>query len=235
MSALTIPDGMKDSPNGTPLLRGGDHLSQPEFHRRYLQYPDHIKFELIGGIVYMASPLSRFHSRYDGKIGFMCELYSFSSPGTEVLHNATTILSEDDEPQPDLGLRILPEYGGLSRNQDKYVGGAVELIVEVAVSSRAIDLHAKRDAYKKAGVIEYLVVCVDPPELHWHHFPDDTLLSPDKKGVIKSRVFPGLWIHAQALLDLDSAKLREVVEQGIASRPHAAFVRKLERQRKASS
>jgi Uma2 family endonuclease len=235
MSALTTPRVVKDLMDGTPLLCNGDRLSQPEFHRRYLQYPDHVKFELIGGIVYMASPLSLPHSNYDGNIGFMCELYAFSTPGTHTLHNATTILGEDDEPQPDLGLRILPEYGGQSRNQDKYVGGAVELVVEVAVSSRAIDLHAKRDAYKKASVIEYLVVCVEPPKLIWHHFPDDTMLSPDKKGVIRSNVFPGLWIHAQALLDLDTAKLRKVVEAGIASRPHAAFVRKLERQRKASS
>ena len=235
MSALTIPGGMKDSTNGTPRLREGDRLSQPEFHRRYLQYSGHVKFELVGGVVYMASPLSRPHSDYDGKIGLVLELYACDTPGTHVLHNATTILGEKSEPQPDLGLRILPEYGGQSRNQEKYVGGPVELIAEIAVSSRAIDLHAKRDDYKKAGVVEYLVVCVESRELFWFHFPDDTRLSPDRKGVLRSKVFPGLWVHAEALLALDSAKLREVIDQGIASRPHAAFVRKLERQRKASS
>jgi hypothetical protein len=109
------------------------------------------------------------------------------------------------------------------------------LIAEIAVSSRAIDLHAKRDAYKDAGVVEYLVVSVESRELFWFHFPDDIRLSPDRKGVIRSKVFPGLWVHAQALLDLDSAKLREVIELGIASRAHAAFVRKLDRQRKATS
>ena len=130
-------------------------------------------------------------------------------------------------------MRILPEYGGLSRDQGRYVGGAIELVAEIAVSSRAIDLHAKREAYQNAGVVEYLVVCVESRELFWVHFPDDTLLSPDKKGVLRSKVFPGLWIHAEALLDLDSAKVRSVTEEGIASRPHTAFVRKLERQRKA--
>ena len=235
MSALTTPSRTKDLMNGTPLLCNGDRLDQPEFHRRYLQYPDHVKFELVGGIVYMASPLSLPHSNFDGKLGFMLELYADATPGTNVLHDATTILSEDDEPQPDLGLRILPEYGGLSRDQDRYVGGAIELVAEIAVSSRAIDLHAKREAYKNAGVIEYLVVCVESRELFWFHFPDDIQLSPDKKGVLRSKVFPGLWIHAEALLGLDSAKVRSVTEEGIASRPHATFVRKLERQRKASS
>jgi Uma2 family endonuclease len=125
MSALTMPGGMKDPTNGVPPLREGDSLSQPEFHRRYLQYPEDVKFELIGGIVYMASPLSRFHSDYDGEVGFLLELYRRATPGTHALHNATTILGEKDEPQPDLGLRILPEYGGQSRNEDKYVGGPV--------------------------------------------------------------------------------------------------------------
>ena len=234
MSALTIPGGMKDSTNGTPLLREGDRLSQPEFHRRYLHYPEDVKIELVGGVVYMASPLSRPHSDYDGKLGLVLELYACDTPGTHTLHNATTILGERSEPQPDLGLRILPEYGGHSRDEDIYVGGPVELIAEIAVSSRAIDLHAKRDDYKKAGVVEYLVVSVGSRELFWFHFPDDTQLSPDRKGVIRSKVFPGLWVHAEALLNLDSAKLREVIDLGIASRPHAAFVRKLERQRKAS-
>ena len=235
MTPSTTARATKDSPNGTPLLREGDHLSQPEFHRRYLQYPDHTKFELVGGVVYMASPLRLPHSDFDGKVGLILELYACDTPGTHALHNATTILAEDSEPQPDLGLRILPEYGGQSANVDKYVKGAVELVVEIADSSRAIDLHAKRNDYKNAGVVEYLVVSVESRELFWFHFPDDTRLSPDRKGVLRSKVFPGLWVHAQALLDLDSAKLREVIDLGIASRPHAAFVRKLERQRKASS
>ena len=221
-----------DLMNGTPLLCNGDRLSQPEFHRRYLEYPDHVKFELVGGIVYMASPLSLPHSDYDCKLGFMLELYSFATPGTHTMHGLTTILGEESEPQPDLGLRILPEYGGLSSKKKKYVGGPVELLVEIAVSSRAIDLHAKRDDYKKAGVIEYLVICAESQELFWFHFPDDTRLAPDRKGVVRSKVFPGLWVHVRALLDLDSAKLREVIDLGIASRPHAAFVRQLERRRK---
>ena len=234
MSALTTPYPTRDLMNGTPLLCNGDRLDQPEFHRRYLQYPSHIKFELIGGIVYMTSPLSVPHSNYDGKLGLLLELYSEATPGTHALHNATTILGQKSEPQPDVGLRILPEYGGQSRNQDKYVGGAIELVAEIAGSRRAIDRHAKRDDYQAAGVIEYLVVCVESQELLWFHFHDDTELSPDKNGVTRSRVFPGLWIHVESLLSLDSKKLREVAEQGIASRPHAAFVRKLERQRKAS-
>src|SRR5438094_514223 len=52
-------------------FENGESLTQPEFHRRYADYPDDVKAELIGGIVYMASPLSLPHSWYDGKLGFL--------------------------------------------------------------------------------------------------------------------------------------------------------------------
>ena len=41
----------KSSTTALPLLCNGDRLTQPEFHRRYLTYPDDAHFELIGGIV----------------------------------------------------------------------------------------------------------------------------------------------------------------------------------------
>jgi hypothetical protein len=44
------------------------------------------------------------------------------------------------------------------------VRGAAELLAEIAYSSVAIDLHLKKDDYQKAGVREYLVVCVREPE-----------------------------------------------------------------------
>ncbi len=61
----------------------------------------------------MALPLSESHSDYDGKLGLVLELYAIVTPGVRVLHNATTtILGEESEPQPDLGLRVRPEFVG---------------------------------------------------------------------------------------------------------------------------
>src|SRR5436309_3358825 len=98
-----------------PILENGDRLTQPEFHRRYEQYPDHVKFELIGGIVYMTSPLRRRHGKYHPELSGVFWLYKDGTPGVEVLDNTTMILGEESEPQPDLALRILTEYGGQSR------------------------------------------------------------------------------------------------------------------------
>jgi Uma2 family endonuclease len=215
--------------NGKPPLVNGERMTQAEFHARYLAYPEDEKWELIGGIVYnMTSPLSLTHSDYDGEIGFALETYRRATPGVHVLHNATTILSEESEPQPDLGMRILPEFGGQSRpNAEDYLEGPPELLVELAHSRRAIAMHAKRDDYERTGVIEYLVVCAEEQEVHWFDFSSGRPIKPNRKGILRSRVFPGLWIDGAALLRCDSARITEVVEQGLASREHAAFVRRL--------
>lgn len=210
-------------------LVNGERMKQPEFHRRYEAGPEDEKWELIGGIVYMASPLKLPYSRYDGKIGLVLELYESATPGVETLHNATAILDEESEPQPDLGLRILQEYGGQSQTTpNDYLQGAPELLVEVAHSRRAIAMHDKRNDYERTGVLEYLVVCIEEQEVHWFHFPRGGMIRPNRQGVSRSRVFPGLWVDTAALLRRDSARLMEVLQQGLASRAHAAFVKRLQ-------
>src|SRR6185312_8486210 len=136
----------------TRPLVNGERMTQPEFHRRYEACPEDEKWELIGGIVYMASPLKLPHSDYDDEIGYVLGTYRRATPGTQATHNATAILDDESEPQPDLGLRILPEYGGQSRTTpDDYVEGAPELVVEVAHSRRALAMHDKRDDYQRTG------------------------------------------------------------------------------------
>ncbi len=219
-------------PPRSSLLENGDHLTQPEFHRRYSAYPEDVKFELVGGIVYMASPLRRSHGRRHSQLGSIFERYSEQTPGVEALDNATTILGEESEPQPDLALRILSEYGGQSREtSDDYVEGPPELVAEVAHSTRAIDLHQKRLDYQQAHVREYIVLCIEGPEWIWFRFRPRGRIVPDADGISRSRVFPGLWIDTRALLARDAARQSAVLRKGLSSPEHAAFIRRLERQR----
>jgi hypothetical protein len=217
-----------------PPLYNGDRMSQAEFHRRYEAYPDDVKIELVGGIVYMSSPLRRPHGSYHSKLSFALELYSSATPGVEGGIDATTILGEESEPQPDLHLRIVSECGGRSHvNEDEYIVGPPELLAEVAHSSLAIDMNQKRQDYERAGVGEYIVLCVEERELHWFDFTArGAEIPPNRQGVWRSRVFPGLWLDGAALLAPDSARLEAVLRKGLASREHAAFVRKLERARR---
>jgi Uma2 family endonuclease len=214
------------------LLCNGDRMGQAEFHRRYEAYPNETKFELVGGIVYMASPLRRPHGKFHIGLGMLLGLYEAETPGVEALDNATMILGEESEPQPDLALRILSNYGGQSQEtEDEYVQGPPELVAEVAHSTRALDMHQKLRDYLVAGVQEYLVLCVEEKELHWFRFNPQRELKPDEKGIQRSRIFPGLWINGPALLNDDLLAAVRTLRQGLASPEHAAFVRKLEKQK----
>ena len=207
----------------------GERMGQAEFHRRYEAYHGDIKFELVGGFVHMSSPLRIQHSDYDDELGFIFGLYRRRTPGIGVLHNATTILGDESEPQPDLGLRILDGYGGLSTvNSKNYIVGPPELLAEIAWSTRSIDLHLKRVDYRFAGVQEYLVLCVEEQELHWFDFKSRRPIRPTAQGVYRSRVFPGLWIDGPALLGLKSQQVEKVAREGLASKEHAAFVKALQ-------
>src|SRR5262245_17711795 len=216
-----------------PPLKHGDHMTQPEFHSRYEAYPEDVKIELVGGIVHVASPMKRPHGVSTPELATAFGIYKASTPGVEVGGDMTAILGEKSEPQPDLLLRILTENGGQSRYNEKlYLVGAPEFIAEVSHATLDLDLNKKRKDYLDAGVQEYLVVDLENQELHWFHFPSKRKLKADRHGIWKSRVFPGLWIDAPALLARDSAKLIATVQQGLASPEHAAFVAQLAQRRR---
>src|SRR5262245_39435715 len=88
-------------------LRHGDRMKQPEFHRRYETYPEDDKFELVAGVVYMASPLKQPHGTAHPELSYVLTSYKAHTPGVQVADNMTAILGEESEPQPDLMLRIL--------------------------------------------------------------------------------------------------------------------------------
>jgi Uma2 family endonuclease len=210
-------------------LRAGEHLSQVEFHRRYEAYPEDVKFELIDGVVYMASPLHRPHGKYHHLLGGVLFLYEKATPGVEGLDNTTTILSQQDELQPDLSLRILTEHGGQSRvDEQERIVDAPELVAEVASSSEDVDLGSKRRDYERTGVCEYLVLCLGTQELRWFDFHRGREIR-SRGGIYRSRVFPGMWLDGPALLGQNLIRLDEVIQQGIASSAHARFLARLAR------
>ncbi len=209
-------------------LHSGDRMSREEFHRLYEQAPKDFRAELIGGIVYVASPLRLTHGEPHVLLGAVLVAYASRTPGTQVSDNTTVMLGDDGEPQPDLFLRVRPEHGGQSSTTaDDYVQGVPELIVEVAHSSRAIDLHAKKDMYAQYGGREYVVACLREKELRWFDLAAGKDLAADAGGVLRIGAFPGLWLNGPALFANDYAQMTATLEEGLATSEHAAFVRKL--------
>ena len=94
-----------------PPLENGDHLDQKTFHTRYEAMPN-VCAELIGGIVYMASPMRTPHGRHGSPLVRWLDEYEEATPGTEVLLGATSILGPSSEPEPDACMIIRPECGG---------------------------------------------------------------------------------------------------------------------------
>jgi Uma2 family endonuclease len=217
-----------------PPLERGDKLSRDEFMRRWEAMPHLKRAELIGGIVYMPSPLSRSHGDFDSHVGAWLWMYSASTPGCEAGGNATWLMKEEDAPQPDCDLRILPEYGGQSRMEGEYSAGAPELLAEVCLSSTSYDLHQKYDLYEQAGVQEYVALLLREQEVRWHRLVDGKfqVISPGGDGILRSVAFPGLWLDPAVLLVKDKQRMLAVLQQGLQSPEHAVFVAELAKRKK---
>lgn len=217
------------------MLHNGDRMSREEFHRIYEQMPADFRAELIGGIVYVASPLGLRPGTSHPILSAALVAYQGSTPGVQVGDNTTVLLGPDGEPQPDLFLRVLPEHGGQSRtSDDEYVEGPPELIVEVAHSSRSIDLHLKRREYARYGVLEYLVLSLADQQLRWFDLKTEQELQADSEEVLRIRSFPGLWISGPAVLTQDYTRLMDVLNRGLKTPEHASFVDRLAAAKRAS-
>jgi len=213
-----------------PPLANGDHLDQKTFHERYEAMPPHVKAELIGGIVYMSSPPKRKHGRSGLRLSQWLAAYEDATAGTEALENATNILGPESELQPDGCLFILPECGGQVWEDEKgYINGPPEFVGEISDSTESIDLNRKMQDYEVAGVREYFVAAMRTQQVFWfaRRRAKFKLLPAGPEGILRSEVFPGLWLDSDALLRRDYKQVLAVLHQGLATPEHAAFVAKL--------
>lgn len=219
-------EAMTTSTAATLPLHNGDRLTRDEFERRYRAMPHVKKAELVEGVVYMPSPVSLTrHGEPHLHASAWLGTYVAATPGVSGADNATVRLDLDNEPQPDLMLRIDSACGGQSRiDADGYVEGAPELVVEVTASRASYDLHDKLEAYRRNGVREYLVWRVDDRAIDWfvlrgscfeRHASDD--------GVVRSEAFPGLWLDPAALLRGDLQAVLATLALGTGSATHQAL------------
>jgi Uma2 family endonuclease len=207
-----------------PPLENGDRLSRAEFERRYQAMPKLKKAELIEGVTYMASPLRiKSHGEPHGNLIGWLWTYKIATPGTILGDNPTVRLDPDNEPQPDAVLFVSGRQATI--DAEDYIEGAPELVVEVAASSTAIDLHDKKRAYRRNYVQEYLVWRTLEYQFDWFMLQADEYvpLVADDRGMIRSRVFPGLWLVVPALLAGDMTLVLSGLQEGLSSPEHQEF------------
>jgi hypothetical protein len=223
----------ENPPPAIPPLENGDRLTRDEFERRYDAMPNLKKAELIEGVVHLPSPvrfeqLGEPHADLMGWLG----VYRVHTAGVRVGGNSTVRLDLENEPQPDAVMIIDPALGGKARiDSDGYLELGPEWVGEVAASSAGIDLHDKFRVYMRSQAKEYLVWRVLDQEIDWFVLRSDHYerLQSNAEGIYASEVFPGLWLDAAALVHGDLLRVHAILEQGLASPEHAAFVARLQR------
>ena len=225
--STTRPEGFDPGP-AEPLLEPGDRLSRDEFERRYDRMPHLKKAELIEGIVYLPSPVRvKKHAIPHVHLATWLGTYAAETGGVECADNSTVRLDLDNEPQPDLVLMKLPEKDGQARiSADDYIDGAPELVVEIVGGSSAYDQHQKKNAYRRNGIREYLAWITAEQRLIWWELRDaeyqEIASAPD--GLLKSGIFPGLWLDTPALLRGDLKVVLATLRRGLESPEHRAFL-----------
>ncbi|MDQ2945200.1 MAG: Uma2 family endonuclease [Acidobacteriota bacterium] len=210
------------------LFSPGDRLSREEFLELWEQMP-RMKFaELIDGTVYMPSPLSLDHGGRDGQVQLLFGIYAARTRVCKLATNCTWLVLES-APQPDAALWLLPRYGGRTTVVDGLASGAPELIAEICHSSRSYDLGPKLSLYQRAEVPEYIAFLIKERRIEWRILEQGSyrVQNPDHQGILRSRIFPGLWLDENAYWEDDSARMLEVLEAGLRSEEHAEFLRRL--------
>jgi Uma2 family endonuclease len=194
------------------ILENGDRLNRVEFERRYTS-SNIKKAELIEGLVYVASPL-RFtpHAKPHSQIIGWLITYQSMRTDLEVGIEPTVRLDADNEPQPDA---VLFRLGGNAQvDEDGYITGSPELIVEIAASTVSYDLHAKKRAYERNGVKEYIVWRTLDQQIDWFVLENSQYveLAPDATGIIHSREFEGLRLNVSAILNGDISTVLKTLQ-----------------------
>ncbi|WP_020471054.1 Uma2 family endonuclease [Zavarzinella formosa] len=213
-----------------PLLRDGDRLKADEFHRRY-EAMRHVKnANLINGVVHMSSPvyLDQHGGPHWDMIAWM-GIYSFGLRGVRGADNTSLRIDDDNEPQPDAMLLLDPHLGGGTWMEGRHLRGSPELIVEVAASSARLDAGEKRELYRQIGIREYILWRVLDNRIDWWELVDGVYqpLPSDEAGVVRSRVFPGLWLDVPAMIQGRQDRVKTTLEAGLASPEHLSFASRL--------
>lgn len=155
--------------------------------------------------------------------------YALATLGVEIVSESSVHFGPDDLPQPDALLRIKDQFGGTSRMVRRELHGVPELIIEVAASSASYDLFIKKQRYAEHGVKEYLVWVVLERRFVWFALDSGNYveLPQARNGVIKSNIFPGLWLDTKGMLADNWPKILGTLRQGMETPEYVEFAAKL--------
>jgi Uma2 family endonuclease len=218
----------------------GDHMNVAEFLRRFHALPEELQeqykhAELIEGVVRMPPTSGGVHAGPHSDFDVFIGWYRWATPGLVGGGAASIILDAALMPEPDLFLAVDPKFGGRIRLDDRgFVHGPPEWLGEISNTSVSYDLHTKKELYRKYDIKEYAVWRVKEKAIDWFILRGqdyEALRASD--GIYRSEAFPGLWLAASSLVAGDFAKVRNVLNDGLNSPEHRAFVEQLAKNKSA--
>ncbi len=215
-----------------PWLESGDRLTRSEFLRRWEACPEIKHAELLEGIVYVnaAAIRARHHGLPQQIISEWLGHYRQATPKVLVIGSSTIDLGDDDAPEPDAVMFInQTTLGSCHIDEEGYLVGPPELVIEIAASTESKDLGVKKRVYENAGIREYLVWRTVESGVDWFELVDGRYQkkSAHIDGLLKSEVLPGLWLDVEALLRFDVDQMVKQLQPGLQSEDHDSFVKRL--------
>ncbi len=99
----------------------------------------------------------------------------------------------------------------------------------MAASSISIDMNDKKQVYRRHGVKEYLVWQVFDQKIDCFYLESGRYmnLQTNDLGIIKSSIFPGLWLAVNELLSGNMQQVLQVLQTGLESEEHQQFIQPL--------
>ena len=94
-----------------------------------------------------------------------------------------------------------------------------DLVVEICCSTHSYDLGPKLEAYRSAGLPEYITVLLQERRVEWRVLTGTRyrLLPEPTDGILRSPHFAGLWLDTGALFPADRQRLFAAVDRGVAA------------------
>jgi Uma2 family endonuclease len=156
------------------------------------------RFELIGGEIIQMSPIGWKHARCVNNLNRLLVL-ALGNRAIVSIQNPI-VLSERDEPQPDVAILHL----SANEHPSNALPADVSFVIEVADATLQYDERIKLPLYARAGIIETWIVDVDREAISQHVDPVgdgyDTTTTFYRADTIVSSAFPDLRLGAQDIL-----------------------------------
>jgi len=99
----------------------------------------------------------------------------------------------------------------------------------ICLTSTEVDFGRKQTLYQRSGVRQYITIEVFGKSMIWRVLENDVYVGQTlpADGIVRSQVFPGLWLPVEDFVAGDGAQMLAALKEGLASEEHQKFVERL--------